>query len=123
MNPANIVDGLIRGIKERLTLDCKNFEEESDWDFLIFVKGNLDLKGKRELMHKIYRRFHDDFLSILVDMILKDKQSFVKYRLDSLYRSTSPLFYSTYSIPVGSCVHCTTSIGFMPSLRHWHLGI
>lgn len=25
------------------------FEEESDWDFLIVVKGNLDLKEKREL--------------------------------------------------------------------------
>ena len=27
----------------------KDFEEESDWDFLIVVKGNLDLKEKREL--------------------------------------------------------------------------
>ncbi len=94
MNPANTVDVLIKDIKERLTLDGKNFEEESDWDFLVFVKGNLDLKGKRELMHKSYRRFHDYFLSILEDMILKDEQSFVKYRLDPPYNSTSPLFYS-----------------------------
>ena len=54
----------------------KDFEEESDWDFLIVVKGNLDLKEKRELWHKIYRRFHDYFPFISVDIILKDEQSF-----------------------------------------------
>ncbi|MBE0516100.1 MAG: nucleotidyltransferase domain-containing protein [Methanophagales archaeon] len=46
----------------------KNFEEESDWDFLIVVKGNLDLKEKRELWHKIYRRFHEYFPFISVDV-------------------------------------------------------
>jgi predicted nucleotidyltransferase len=51
-------------------------EEESDWDFLIVVKGNLDLKEKRELWHKIYRRFHDYFPFVSVDIILKDEQSF-----------------------------------------------
>jgi len=54
----------------------KDFEEESDWDFLIVVKGNLDLKEKRELGHNIYRRFHDYFLFVFVDIILKDEQSF-----------------------------------------------
>ncbi len=54
----------------------KDFEEESDWDFLIVVKGNLDLKEKRELWHKIYRRFYDYFPFISVDIILKDEQSF-----------------------------------------------
>ncbi len=54
----------------------KDFEEESDWDFLIIVKKNLDLKEKRELWHKIYRRFHDYFPFISVDIILKDEQSF-----------------------------------------------
>ena len=54
----------------------KDFEEESDWDFLIVVKGNLDLKEKRELWHKIYRRFHDYFPFVSVDIILKDEQSF-----------------------------------------------
>ena len=53
-----------------------DFEEESDWDFLIVVKGNLDLKEKRELWHKIYRRFHDYFPFVSVDIILKDEQSF-----------------------------------------------
>lgn len=52
------------------------FEEESDWDFLIVVKGNLDLKEKRELWHKIYRRFHDYFPFVSVDIILKDEHSF-----------------------------------------------
>ena len=54
----------------------KDFEEESDWDFLIVVKGNLDLKEKRELWHKIYRRFHDYLPFVSVDIILKDEQSF-----------------------------------------------
>jgi len=54
----------------------KNFEEESDWDFLITVKKNLDLKEKRELWHKIYRRFHDYLPFVSVDIILKDEQSF-----------------------------------------------
>jgi len=53
-----------------------DFEEESDWDFLIVVKGNLDLKEKRELWHRIYRRFHDYFPFVSVDIILKDEQSF-----------------------------------------------
>jgi predicted nucleotidyltransferase len=53
-----------------------DFEEESDWDFLIVVKGNLDLKEKRELWHNIYRRFHDYFPFVSVDIILKDEQSF-----------------------------------------------
>lgn len=53
-----------------------DFEEESDWVFLIVVKGNLDLKEKRELGHKIYRRFHDYLPFVSVDIILKDEQSF-----------------------------------------------
>jgi predicted nucleotidyltransferase len=53
-----------------------DFEEESDWDFLIVVKGNLDLKEKKELWHKIYRRFHDYLPFVSVDIILKDEQSF-----------------------------------------------
>jgi predicted nucleotidyltransferase len=54
----------------------KNFEEESDWDFLIVVKGNSDLKEKRELWHNIYRRFHEYFPFVSIDIILKDEQSF-----------------------------------------------
>jgi predicted nucleotidyltransferase len=53
-----------------------DFEEESDWDFLIVVKKSLDLKEKRELWHKIYRRFHDYFPFVSVDIILKDEQPF-----------------------------------------------
>ncbi len=54
----------------------EDFEEESDWDFLIIVKKNLDLKEKKKLWHKIYRRFHDYLPFISVDIILKDEQSF-----------------------------------------------
>ncbi|MDI6811102.1 MAG: nucleotidyltransferase domain-containing protein [archaeon] len=54
----------------------KNFEEESDWDFLIVVKGNLGLKEKKELWHNIYRRFHEYFPFISIDIILKDERSF-----------------------------------------------
>jgi len=54
----------------------KDFEEKSDLDFLIVVKGNLDLKGKRELGHKIYRRFYEYLPFVSVDIILKNEQSF-----------------------------------------------
>ena len=54
----------------------KHFGEESDWDFLIVVKGNLDLKEKKELWHNIYRRFHEYFPFVSVDIILKDERSF-----------------------------------------------
>lgn len=54
----------------------KDFEEESDRDFLIVIKKSLDLKEKKELWYKIYRRFHEYFPFISVDIILKDEQSF-----------------------------------------------
>jgi predicted nucleotidyltransferase len=54
----------------------KDFEEESDWDFMIVLEKNVDLKEKRELWHNIYRRFHEYFPFISVDIILKDEQSF-----------------------------------------------
>jgi predicted nucleotidyltransferase len=53
-----------------------DFEEESDWDFMIIVKGDLDLKERKKLWYKIYRRFHEYFPFISVDIILKDEQSF-----------------------------------------------
>ena len=53
-----------------------DFEEESDWDFLIIVEKKLEGKERMELWYKIYRRFHEYFPFISVDIILKDKQSF-----------------------------------------------
>jgi predicted nucleotidyltransferase len=44
----------------------KDFEAESDWDFLIVVKKQLDPKEKRELWYNIYRRFHEYFLIISI---------------------------------------------------------
>ena len=54
----------------------KNFDEESDWDFLIVVTKQLNLKEKRELWHNIYRRFHEYFPIVSVDIIVKDERSF-----------------------------------------------
>ena len=51
----------------------KDFEEESDWDFLIVIKKRLDLKEKRELWNKIHRRFHEYFPFVSVDIILKKR--------------------------------------------------
>jgi hypothetical protein len=59
-----------------LTILLSYYLEVEQGEFLIVVKGNLDLKEKRELWHKIYRRFHDYFPFVSVDIILKDEQSF-----------------------------------------------
>ncbi|NOQ33928.1 MAG: hypothetical protein GQ567_07050 [Methanosarcinales archaeon] len=53
-----------------------NFGEESDWDFMIILKGNIGPKEKRGLWYQIYRRFHDHFPLTSIDIILKDEQSF-----------------------------------------------
>ena len=53
-----------------------DFGEESDWDFMIIIKDRIDIKERRGLWSKIYRRFHDHFPTIPVDIILKDEQSF-----------------------------------------------
>ena len=53
-----------------------DFEEESDWDFMIILKGNIDPRERRGLWYKIYRRFHDHFPLTPVDIILKDEHSF-----------------------------------------------
>jgi len=54
----------------------KDFEEDSDWDFMIILRDKIDTEGKRGLWYEIYRRFHDYFPLISVDIILKDEQSF-----------------------------------------------
>ena len=53
-----------------------DFGEESDWDFMIIIKDRIDIKERRGLWYKVYRRFHDHFPTIPVDIILKDEQSF-----------------------------------------------
>lgn len=53
-----------------------DFGEESDWDFMVIIKDHIDLREKRGLWYKVYRRFHDHFPTIPVDIILKDEQSF-----------------------------------------------
>ena len=53
-----------------------DFGEGSDWDFMILIKDRIDLRERRGLWYKVYRRFHDHFPTIPVDIILKDEQSF-----------------------------------------------
>ncbi|MEX2721789.1 MAG: nucleotidyltransferase family protein [Candidatus Wukongarchaeota archaeon] len=53
-----------------------DFDEESDWDFFIILKKSVDLEKKKELWHKIYKKFHEYFPFVSVDIILKDVESF-----------------------------------------------
>lgn len=56
----------------------KDFDELSDWDFLVILKQNLSLTEKKNLWRKIYKKFHEHFLFIPIDIILKDKEAFEK---------------------------------------------
>ena len=87
MSTKREVVGKLKGILEEIGIEYSNillfgsrarnnFGEESDWDFMIILKENIDPKEKRGLWYKIYRRFHDHFPLISVDIILKDEQSF-----------------------------------------------
>ena len=55
-----------------------DFDEESDWDFLIVIKPPLNLKIKKELWLKIYNQFHERVPLESIDLILKDGESFEK---------------------------------------------
>lgn len=54
----------------------KSFNKDSDWDFLIILKNTPNPMIKRELWIKIYKRLHEYFPLISVDLILKDSLSF-----------------------------------------------
>jgi predicted nucleotidyltransferase len=58
-----------------------DFDEESDWDFLIVTKKSLTLKEKKILWLKIYNKFHEYFPFISIDIIVKDAESFENERL------------------------------------------
>jgi len=53
-----------------------DFDDESDWDFLIILKKDMAVKEKKALWHEIYKRFHEYFPFESVDIILKDTESF-----------------------------------------------
>ena len=55
-----------------------DFGEDSDWDFLIIVKNPMNLKVKKELWLKVYRKFHERVPFGSIDLILKDRESFEK---------------------------------------------
>ena len=53
-----------------------DFKKESDWDFLIIIKKKMTLKDQRSLRYEIFRRFHNYFPLVSVDLILKDERTF-----------------------------------------------
>jgi predicted nucleotidyltransferase len=58
----------------------KTADEWSDWDFLIVLKSKLSPLKKRKLWYTIYRKFHEKFPLISIDIILKDEETFRKER-------------------------------------------
>ena len=87
MSTKREVVGKLKGILEEIGIEYSNillfgsrarkdFEEDSDWDFMIILRDKIDTEGKKGLWYGIYRRFHDYFPLISVDIILKDEQSF-----------------------------------------------
>jgi len=87
MSTKREVVGKLKGILEEIGIEYSNillfgsrarkdFEEDSDWDFMIILRDKIDTEGKRGFWYEIYRRFHDHFPLISVDIILKDEQSF-----------------------------------------------
>ena len=57
-----------------------DFDEESDWDILIVTKKSMTLSEKKKLWLKIYKKFHEYFPFISIDMIVKDAESFENER-------------------------------------------
>lgn len=53
-----------------------DFNEDSDWDFMIIIKEPLDTKTRKELWFTIYKKMHVYFPFISFDIILKDAESF-----------------------------------------------
>jgi predicted nucleotidyltransferase len=53
-----------------------DFNEDSDWDFMIIVKEALDAKTRKELWFNIHKKMHIYFPFISFDIILKDAESF-----------------------------------------------
>ena len=54
----------------------EDYDEGSDWDFLLVLKKPMGAKTKNNLWLKIYKRFHESFPLTSVDIILKDIESF-----------------------------------------------
>ena len=88
MDRHEIVEGL-KKILEKLDVEYSSillfgsraradFTEESDWDFVIILKKKLSQREKLELGHTIYRKFHELFPFVSVDIIIKDEETFEK---------------------------------------------
>lgn len=52
------------------------FNEDSDWDFLIILKKPMDDKARKDLWYRIYQKFHQYFPYISIDLIIIDAKSF-----------------------------------------------
>jgi len=52
-----------------------DFEEHSDWDLLVVVKGHMNVKRKRELWYEIYRR-----INLPLDLLIVSYDDFERYR-------------------------------------------
>jgi len=52
-----------------------DFEEHSDWDLLVVVKGHMNVKRKRELWYEIYRR-----INLPLDLLIVSYDDFERNR-------------------------------------------
>ncbi len=75
----NILDELMIGYSKIIVFGSKarcESGEESDWDILVVLKKHVDVKTKKDLWLRIYKKFHEYFPFISIDIILIDSDSF-----------------------------------------------
>ncbi|MEG8946759.1 nucleotidyltransferase domain-containing protein [Rosettibacter firmus] len=53
-----------------------DFEKESDYDILIIIKDNIDIKQKREIWLKVFHQLHENFPLTPFDVIIKTVTDF-----------------------------------------------
>jgi len=56
----------------------QDFNEESDWDFLITVKNNISEKEKRSFKARIRVEMHNFFPDMFLDLFIIEKSVFQK---------------------------------------------
>ncbi|MBW8002900.1 MAG: nucleotidyltransferase domain-containing protein [Planctomycetes bacterium] len=53
-----------------------NFRDDSDWDFLVVVKKDIEEREKKEYRSRLRMIFHDYFPFNPIDIIIKDLRCF-----------------------------------------------
>lgn len=53
-----------------------NFNDDSDWDFLIIIKKGAEEREKKEYRSRLRIKFHDHFPFNPIDIIIKDSRCF-----------------------------------------------